>query len=178
MNGVINCQSGFMVRFPLQATVRTLLLACVAAVPGIVGGCSPASSDAPHALPAPALPVPDPFRVELTGANFAWDVRYPDAEGHQAAGKTIPNGRDVHVPVNTRVVLILKSTDYVYTLSIPEYGLKQIAVPDLEFQLEFRSGAVGRLDLLGEHLCGQADNDIQGELIVEPPDRMRPWLTE
>jgi cytochrome c oxidase subunit 2 len=122
--------------------------------------------------------VPVPFCVELTGNNFAWDVRYPDAEGQQAAGRLVPNGRDVHVPLDTPVVLILRSTDYVYTLEIPEYGLKQIAVPELEFRVEFRPGAVGRLELLGEHLCGQPEKDIEGELIVEPPDRMGTWLTD
>jgi len=114
-----------------------------------------------------ALPISEPYRIEVTGNDHRWEVRYPGA---------VRTGRSGHVPVATHVIFVLKSKDYVYTLGIPQYGLKEIAVPDLEFQMEFRPSAAGRFSLLGQELCGDPDGDFQGQLIVEPRDQFARWL--
>jgi cytochrome c oxidase subunit 2 len=88
----------------------------------------------------------------------------------------VADARDIRVPMGRRVVLVLRSEDYLYTLAIPEYGLKEIAVPECEFRLEFRPRSTGRVDLFGEHLCGDPFAEITGKLVIEPPERFRAWL--
>lgn len=141
----------------------------------MAGGCSPAGVVAPEG-DAPPPPVPDPYIVELKGVDNEWQVHYPDAAGRLAAGKVVPGGHAVHVPLDTSVVLVLRSTDYVYTLTVPQYGLKEIAVPDLEFRMEFRPAELGRFELVGSHLCGPAASKMKGQLVVEQREEVRAWL--
>ena len=55
-------------------------------------------------------------------------------------------------------------------------GLKEIAVPGLEFQIELRPDATGPLQLLGDDLCGDEHPEMQGLLIVESQQSFRSWL--
>jgi heme/copper-type cytochrome/quinol oxidase subunit 2 len=113
--------------------------------------------------------------IEVTGSNNLWQVRYPaPADGRLA--KHVHDVRNIHVPLGTQVILALSSQDYVYTLAIPDYGLKEIAVPEHEFRMEFRPRAAGRLELVGEHFCGDPFSGISGHLVIEPQDRFLAWL--
>ncbi|HZL91202.1 MAG TPA: hypothetical protein VFB96_22740 [Pirellulaceae bacterium] len=118
-----------------------------------------------------------PYCIEITGSKKRWHVRYPDYSGRLRTGDDrVLSVRNIHVPLNTRVVFILKSADYVYTFAIPEYGLKEIAVPNLKFEMEFQSDKAGKFDLIGEPLCGDPHSEIVGHIVVDPRDRFLAWL--
>lgn len=118
----------------------------------------------------------EPYKIQITGSRDGWHVRYPGAEGRLESEGDALAVRNIHVPLRVNVVLVLKSTDYVYVLAIPEYGLKEIAVPELEFRMEFRPKEAGRFELVGNELCGDPHTELQGFLIVEPEERFRDWL--
>ncbi len=144
-------------------------------------GCSqattPLASDG-RATAGEVPTLPEPYHIEITGGNRQWHVRYPDETGRLATKEKEFIGRSIPVPRDTKVVLVLKSTDFLYTFAIPQFGLKEIAVPDLEFQLEFRSENAGRIEFVGEHLCGDPQSEMSGTLVVEPLDRFLAWLEE
>ncbi len=119
--------------------------------------------------------IPDPYSIEITGSNKSWSARYPDVSGHLGAGIKVSAGEDIHVPLGAKIILILKSTDYLYTFSIPETGLKEIAVPTLEFRIEFQPTEATQLDLVGEQLCGDPHSQVAGRLVIEPQDRFLEW---
>lgn len=136
-------------------------------------GTSPERSDGPiKVLPQ----ICEPYEIEITGSKDRWHVRYPGADGRLATGSEVRTVRNIHVPLRTKIVFVLKSTDYVYVLSLPQYRLKEIAVPELEFRMEFRSEDPGRFALIGEPLCGDPNVEMQGHLIVEARDRFVDWL--
>ena len=120
--------------------------------------------------------IPDPLFIQLTGTEHQWRAAYPMIDGALPAIDELQAGDQLHVPLDTEVVLILKSTDYIYTLAIPELGLKEIAVPELEFRMEFRPTKVGSYSLIGEELCGTPGLDDPVRLIVEPRAEFQAWL--
>lgn len=122
--------------------------------------------------------ISEPYCIEITGSDYRWHVRYPDCDGRLADAGEGPIVRDIHVPVQTDVVLVLKSDDYIYTLALPKYGLKEIAVPNLEFRMVLHPPDAGRFPLLGDELCGDPHPDLKGNLIVEPKDRFVKWITD
>jgi len=128
--------------------------------------------------PTSSPTIREPYCIEITGSNYRWHVRYPNSEGQFEEQGDGPIARDVHVPLQTDVVLVLKSDDYVYTLALPKYGLKEIAVPKLEFRMAFHSPDEGRFPLLGDQLCGDPHPELQGNLVVEPRDRFLMWLKD
>lgn len=87
-------------------------------------------------------------------------------------------GLQLHVPVARPIVLILNSTDYVYTLELPDWKIKEIAVPKLEFRMEFRADDTGRFELVGDHLCRAEVQELRGTLVVESPSELIRWLRE
>ena len=129
-----------------------------------------------HIGPAPESR--EPYGIEITGNENRWHVRYPGSDGRLAELGDGSIARDVHIPAQTDVVFVLKSDDYVYTLALPKYGLKEIAVPKLEFRMEFHSPDAGRFPLLGDQLCGEPHPELQGNLVVEPRDRFLRWLND
>ncbi|HLJ11014.1 MAG TPA: hypothetical protein VKU82_07490 [Planctomycetaceae bacterium] len=135
-----------------------------------------ASSRDPIEGAAVVSQVCEPYQIEITGMNERWQVRYAGADGRSpAAGKprTIKN---VHVPLGAKVIFVLKSADYVYALALPQFGLKEIAVPNREFRIEFCPESAGQFALLGDQLCGAPHPEMQGQLVVEPRERFLAWL--
>ncbi len=120
--------------------------------------------------------IPDPLVIQLTGTEHQWRAAYPMIDGALPAIDELQAGYLLHVPLDTEVVLILKSTDYIYTLAIPELGLKEIAIPDLEFRMTFRPTSVGQYPLIGEELCGLPGRDRSRHLVVESRQQFLTWL--
>lgn len=110
-----------------------------------------------------------PERVELvvTGKDYRWHVRYPDGGGVLATQNDILDQRHLHVPVDTPVRLVLRSEDYIYTLELPELGVREIAVPDFEFEVEFVVRRTGVQALRGSQMCGYKHPELLGNLVVE-----------
>lgn len=116
-------------------------------------------------------PIPQPLFIHLTGTEHQWHAEYLGSNGDR-----ILVGPDLHVPVGYPVVFVLQSTDYIYTMAIPEFGLKEIAVPELEFRMSLRPMRSGVFPLIGEELCGLPGEDGPGRLIVEPLSEFQPWF--
>jgi heme/copper-type cytochrome/quinol oxidase subunit 2 len=149
----VNPRIGASRRFAVRALLGVgLALLCV--------GCGDEGAD------AGAYEVTCPLEIEITGSRFHWRVRYPGRDGRlHTADDPIGDG-EVHVPVGTRTRLLLRSEDYVYTLALPHLGLKEIAVPDLDFQLDFDASQSGTFELRGDQMCGYAHADLIGKLVV------------
>ncbi len=122
--------------------------------------------------------ISEPLFIQLTGTKHRWRAAYPMIDGTFLAIDDLLAESQLHVPLDTEVVLILKSTDYIYTLAIPELGLKEIAIPDLEFRMAFRPTRVGLVPMIGEELCGlpggAGGNSVQ--LVVESREQFLAWL--
>ena len=135
----------------------------------------PACRDGGEA-PEGDAPFPSPFVIEVTGSDFQWHLLYPGDDGQFHTGDDARALRHIHVPANSRIRLVLRSDDYLYQLGFPEMRLKEIAVPDLEFALEFESGAPGTFELRGDQFCGYSHPDLKGELVVQSGTDFREWL--
>ncbi len=125
-----------------------------------------------------ACEIREPFRIEVTGSDRRWHVRYPDVIGPFVFERRGLRMHEIHVPQNTHVVLVFKSSDYIYTFALPECGLKEIAVPDLEFPVQLCPIDAGRYEFHGDELCGDPKTDLDGALIVESHDRFLEWYEE
>lgn len=123
-----------------------------------------------------ALSIAEPYRVLITGHDYHWHVRHPGPDGELETSDDILAERHLHLPRDTEVILTLRSSDYLYTLSLPEYGLKEIAVPDLEFELRLTPDRSGRFELRGDQMCGYSHPQLLGRLVVQSPSEFATWL--
>lgn len=147
---------------PLKSVSMLLTLFTLSLAFGACG--QPKRASAAHAE------LPDVLEVEITGDDFNWHVRYPGADGKLGTDDDVSAMRDLHVPVNTRTRLHLRSRDYIYNLALPDLSLKEIAVPNLEFFLEFETGAPRTVELRGDQMCGWTHPQLLGKLFIESTD--------
>jgi heme/copper-type cytochrome/quinol oxidase subunit 2 len=167
----------------IATLIRILPIVVTFALLAVSAGCSEtsgpvsdfraATSDCSPSSPAV---IHEPYCIEVTGHEYRWEVRYPGADGLLATNDDVISVRNVHVPQETDVVLLLKSLDYVYVMALPQFRLKELAVPTLEFQMSFHSQEAGQFALLGDELCGDPHPELKGHLIVEPREHFLAWL--
>jgi heme/copper-type cytochrome/quinol oxidase subunit 2 len=84
--------------------------------------------------------------------------------------------RHPHAPEHTQLRIILKSEDYLYSFAVPDHDLKEIAVPDLTFELAIETGDSGVLEFRGDQFCGFAHPDLSGNIVVQSSEEFAAWL--
>mgnify|MGYP001817398196 CR=1 FL=1 len=112
----------------------------------------------------------DSIVIEVTGDEFNWYFRYPGPDGVLGTGDDRHSIQNLFLPDNSKVDLKLNSNDYVYMFSLPELGMREIAVPGLSFELQFATQDEQILDLMGDQMCGFAHESLIGKVYVRNQD--------
>ncbi len=146
--------------------------------------------------PAP----PDALRVEVTGQQFVWNVRYPGRDGR--FGRTDPRlvndsggnplGLDPRdpaaaddlvrtvlvVPAGRTVEVLLRSKDVLHSFFIRELRIKQDAVPGMLIRVKFRPDRIGRYEICCAELCGLGHHRMRSFLEVVDGAEFRKRMEE
>jgi len=119
-----------------------------------------------------------PVIVEATGRNFQWWFRYPGADGDLGTPDDIQSNRFLMLPPDVDVTILLASEDYIYTMSLPPYGLREIAVPDLIHKLVFHTKTWEEFDLLVDPLCSFRfyHDEVMGRVSIAPRRDFSTWF--
>lgn len=133
---------------------------------------------APVEQAQPAPPDLPQLRIEITGHEFQWHVRYPGPDGELGTADDLLDRRHVRVPLGRDVELVLYSRDYLYTLALPHASLKEIAVPDLTFSIRLTPDSVGSFELRGDQFCGYSHPDLMGDFVVMTESDFERWTRE
>lgn len=113
---------------------------------------------------------PDTIVIEVTGEEFNWYFRYPGPDGVLGTDDDRHSVQDLYLPENSSVHLKLNSKDFLYSFALPELELIEIAVPGLDFELQFATRDEQTLQLLGDQFCGFSHETLIGKVYVRNPD--------
>jgi cytochrome c oxidase subunit 2 len=142
---------------------------------------------------------PDAVTIEMTAQQFAWNVRYPGADGkfgrtdpkliddalgnyigldpNDAAGKDdITTQNLVSVPINRPVRVILRSKDVTHAFFVPQFRVKQDAVPGMAIPVHFTASKPGEYEIACAELCGMQHYKMRGRLQVVTDEEHQSWL--
>src|SRR5256712_8851313 len=110
------------------------------------------------------------FVVEVTAKQFNWQVTYPGPDGKFGTtdDKTLLD--EMHVPVNKVVRVILKSQDVIHSFFVPQFRMKQDAVPGRESRQWFEVVKPGRHEWPCAELCGFEHSAIRGGTHAPHPE--------
>jgi cytochrome c oxidase subunit 2 len=108
--------------------------------------------------------------IEATGDNFNWYFRYPGNDGILGNDDDKFSKQNLFLPPNSNIQLKLKSKDYLYSFSLPELSLQEIAVPGLEHEVNFKTKLETTFTLLGDQFCGYAHDSLIGKARVRNND--------
>jgi len=104
--------------------------------------------------------------VEVTGDDFNWHFHYPGIDGQFGTEDDMHSVRNLYLPDNASVTLKLHSNDYLYSLSIPDIDKQEIAVPDLEYVMQFKTSEKNTWELKGDQFCGFSHESLIGNVYV------------
>jgi len=143
-------------------------------------------------------PPPADLEVEITAEQFAWNIRYPGADGRfgrtdralvdqvtnplgidrsdPAAHDDVVTLNQLHLPVDQTALIYLKSKDVIHSFFVPQFRFKQDAVPGMTVRVWVRPVKTGQLEIACAELCGLGHYRMRGFLTLEPSAAFTAWL--
>ena len=138
--------------------------------------------------------------VEITGEQFLWNFHYagPDGQFGRTDSKLItstnnigldrddPAAKDdivsignMHAPVNKPVRVRLRSKDVIHSFFLPNFRIKQDAVPGMGIEVWFTPTKVGPFEVACAELCGLGHYRMKAALTIdESQEKFNQWLEE
>lgn len=114
-----------------------------------------------------AHPPKNAMDVYVTGKKWMWHFAYPDG----------PNANAIlHVPANRPVRLLLTSRDVIHSFFVPEFRIKQDAIPGRYSETWFEATKTGRFRVYCTEFCGTWHSNMVGEVVVMPGDEFDRWI--
>ncbi|MUG92585.1 cytochrome c oxidase subunit II [Scytonema sp. UIC 10036] len=107
--------------------------------------------------------------VNVSGMQYAWLFNYPDS--NIIAG-------ELHVPVGQDVLLNISANDVIHSFWVPQFRLKQDAIPGQATQLRFTATKTGEYPIVCTELCGGYHGSMRSSVIVHTPEEFDRWLEE
>jgi cytochrome c oxidase subunit 2 len=107
--------------------------------------------------------------VNVTGMQFAWIFNYPDS-GVTAGELHIPVGKDIQVNIS--------ATDVIHSFWVPQFRLKQDAIPGQPAELRFVATKTGEYPVVCAELCGGYHGAMRSSVVVHTQEEFDQWLEE
>jgi cytochrome c oxidase subunit 2 len=111
---------------------------------------------------------PDTMVVEITGHQWWWQVRYPDAQ--------VTTANEIHIPVRQPVEIRETSTDVIHSLWIPQLNGKMDLFPDRQTSMMIQASQPGTYRGECAEFCGVQHARMELVVVADPPDQFAAWL--
>jgi cytochrome c oxidase subunit 2 len=118
------------------------------------------------------------FQIHVRGKQFNWYFTYPGPDGQFDTADDQTLERDLHVPVNTVVVVTLEAEDVIHSFFLPNLRLKQDAVPGRKILAWFEATKTGAYEIPCAELCGLGHSGMLGQLTVHSREDFARWVKE
>jgi cytochrome c oxidase subunit II len=150
--------------------------------------------------------------VQVTAEQFAWNVHYAGPDGKfgrrdiklidaqanplgldrsdPAAKDDVTTLNQLYVPVNKPVIVRLRSKDVIHSFGVPEFRVKQDAIPGLTIpiwwvptvttaEMRTRKGnAEFQYEIACAQLCGLGHAAMRGFVTVQSAEEFQKWMDE
>ncbi len=137
--------------------------------------------------------------IRIVAQQFAWNIHYPGPDG--VFGRTDPKliteanlmgldpadpaGKDdiitlnnLYLPLGKPARIRLTSQDVIHSFFVPEFRLKQDAVPGLSMTVWLEPNRVGQYEIGCSQLCGLGHYRMRGDVFVKTPEEFNQWVKE
>lgn len=123
-------------------------------------------------IPADAMP------VAVRAKQFEWNVWYPGPDGllHTADDFKVRN--QLHIVVNRPVDVELTAEDVIHSFFVPDFRIKQDAVPGMTIHAWFQPTETGEFDLACAELCGHGHYKMGAKVFVHTPEEYDAWVAQ
>lgn len=116
--------------------------------------------------------------AEVWASQFDWRFRYPGKDGKLGTMDDLESAFEFAVPANENVVFALRSRDVIHSFFVPEFRLKQDALPGHTIPVWFNAMKPGTYDLVCAELCGWGHYKMAGRVRVLPRPEYDQWMKQ
>ena len=121
-------------------------------------------------------PPPHDLEVAIQAEQFAWNIRYAGPDGALETADDLTTINQLHLPVGRAVLIHLSSKDVIHSFFVPQFRVKQDAVPGLTSRLWLSTTRPGEFEIACAELCGLGHYRMRGFLTIESPEAFAQWL--
>ena len=118
---------------------------------------------------------PGGLELIVTARQFEWDVTYPGPDGELGTGDDFSTLNALHAPEDRPVVVTLRAEDVLHSFFIPEFRIKQDAVPGRDITVWFEAVQPGEYTLGCAELCGIGHTTMNGTIMVYTAADYEAW---
>jgi cytochrome c oxidase subunit II len=142
----------------------------------------------------------DAMVIEVVGEQWRWSYRYAGEDGalgradnrlvtpQNALGLDMSDpaslddrlavGGPMYLPVNTPVLLRIRSKDVLHSFFVPQFRLKMDAVPGMVTDMWFTPTRTGEFQNLCAEFCGIGHYAMVGRVVVVEQEEFEQWLAQ
>ncbi len=115
------------------------------------------------------LTVPPMTNIEVEAKQWAWVFRYPEQN---------VTSTELHLPVDRRAHLVMRSPDVIHGFYIPAFRVKQDIIPQQSADFEFTPIRTGKYRLRDSEYSGTYFAAMQADVVVESAQDYQKWLAD
>jgi cytochrome c oxidase subunit 2 len=116
--------------------------------------------------------------IEVTAKQFNWQVAYAGPDGKFGTEDDKKFLDEMHVPVGKKIRVNLKSQDVIHSFFVPNFRIKQDAVPGREIGAWFDANKPGKYEWPCAELCGFGHSGMRGWVYVHTLEDYAKWEAE
>jgi cytochrome c oxidase subunit 2 len=119
----------------------------------------------------------------VKGQRYFWQFSYPyqpfsdlTKEQNDAAASNMVS-RELHLPVDRPIVMNITSIDVLHSFYIPEFRMKQDAIPGKTTNARFTPSQPGNYNVVCTELCGDNHAGMHAPVIVQSASDYDTWVS-
>ena len=117
--------------------------------------------------------------MQVTAKQFNWEITYPGPDGKFGTDDDMTHAATSCTCRSTRSsACSLKSQDVIHSFFVPQFRLKQDAVPGREIVAWFEATKPGKYEMPCAELCGFGHSGMKGWIYVHTPEEYETWAAE
>ncbi len=123
-----------------------------------------------------------PVEVEVLAQQWAWNFRYAGPDGKFNTADDVVTLNEMHIPIDTPVMIKIRSKDVIHSFYLPNFRTKQDAFPGSTTQLWFEADSkrpdfhVGKFEIGCAQHCGVSHYKMHGDLFIDSKEDYAEWL--
>jgi cytochrome c oxidase subunit 2 len=113
----------------------------------------------------------NPVTIQITGHQWWWEITYPNSQADQ----TITTANEIHVPVNTPVVVLTNSSDVIHSFWAPSITGKRDLLPGYSSAFWFQVDQPGTYRGQCAEFCGLQHAHMGFSVVAETAGAFQSW---
>ncbi len=114
--------------------------------------------------------------IRIAPRQFEWDITYPGPDGKFDTPDDVGTINQLYLAVNEPVQIRLNAQDVIHSFFVPEFRIKQDAVPGMQTAVWVTPTKMGDFNIACAELCGAQHYRMMGYVHIVSHDSLASWL--